>query len=65
MDMMSDEVVLFAGDKLRIRVPVSGSPAPAVTWTRDDQDLRDYVKVCFSSFVFLFQKHVWVKHISV
>ncbi|KAM6289046.1 LOW QUALITY PROTEIN: myosin-binding protein C, fast-type-like, partial [Aegotheles albertisi] len=30
-------LVVVAGNKLRLDVPISGDPAPTVTWTKDDQ----------------------------
>uniref|UniRef100_H2YFD0 Titin n=1 Tax=Ciona savignyi TaxID=51511 RepID=H2YFD0_CIOSA len=44
MNMMQSDIVLVAGEKLRIRVPFTGSPLPNIEWTRDEKAIKDYIK---------------------
>ena len=45
MNMNGEDIILVSGEKLRISVQVFGHPTPTATWTREDQSVKDYVKV--------------------
>jgi len=45
MNMSKEDVILVSGEKLRLNVPIFGHPTPTPTWTRDEQSVKDHVKV--------------------
>jgi len=40
------EIRVRAGEQLKIDIPISGAPAPTVSWAKDGKDLTNLPRVC-------------------